>query len=193
MKEFVVLYREQEAQAQEAPLLFQCHADDIYHAKEQCLNAYPGCDILRIVATRCDFQYKRVHLPTGSTHIGTFNGSHHECFSEPKAYPERFIQKTIDSLIKSWNRQQKDTWLYARHSDTEVQSYAIGFLDVKTGTAQYYTGKAGDDWLTPNIGCAFFAYSFEGATNIGKKMERLFSRKTTAIPITNTLLLSKAT
>ena len=48
MTEYTVIYLEDEVH--EVPFLFQCHADDVDHAVEQCVNAYPDCGIVRIVA-----------------------------------------------------------------------------------------------------------------------------------------------
>ncbi len=46
MKNYVVLYREADQHPLDAPLGFQCDAEDTDHAEEQCENAYPGCDIV---------------------------------------------------------------------------------------------------------------------------------------------------
>ena len=43
---FVVLYRTAEMMPIEAPMCFQCWAEDSDHAEEQCCNAYPECDVL---------------------------------------------------------------------------------------------------------------------------------------------------
>jgi len=49
MKQYTVLYRIESSMAPlDAPFGFQCHADDADHAEEQCLNAYPGCDVVWI-------------------------------------------------------------------------------------------------------------------------------------------------
>ncbi len=45
---FVVLYREQNQSPVEVPLGFTCWAEDADHAEEQCVNAYPDCDVLWI-------------------------------------------------------------------------------------------------------------------------------------------------
>ena len=47
MKNYVVLYRIEKIMAPaDAPFGFSCSADDTDHAEEQCLNAYPDCDIV---------------------------------------------------------------------------------------------------------------------------------------------------
>lgn len=47
MNNYVVLYRQNDIQnVLEAPFGFQCYADDVDHAEEQCLDAYPDADIV---------------------------------------------------------------------------------------------------------------------------------------------------
>jgi hypothetical protein len=46
MKQYTVLYVEHYEQ-----LAFVCQADDALHAEEQCLNAYPSCDIAWVQQT----------------------------------------------------------------------------------------------------------------------------------------------
>jgi len=47
MKNFVVLYRDESIMSPlDSPFGFQCWAEDVDHAEEQCLNAYPGVDIV---------------------------------------------------------------------------------------------------------------------------------------------------
>jgi hypothetical protein len=47
MKNYVVLYRIESIMcALDEPFGFQCHAEDSDHAEEQCLNAYPDCDVV---------------------------------------------------------------------------------------------------------------------------------------------------
>ena len=46
MKDYIVLYRENPFSVLESPLIFMCQADDTDHAEEQCINAYPDCDII---------------------------------------------------------------------------------------------------------------------------------------------------
>lgn len=41
-----VLYREAGASPLSVPLAFPCSADNHDHAEEQCLDAYPGADVL---------------------------------------------------------------------------------------------------------------------------------------------------
>ena len=48
--------------------------------------------------------------------------------------------------------------------------YGIAFRNPKTGHISYYTGKAGGDWLSPNINDCFVAYSLTGATFKGRRM-----------------------
>lgn len=45
MKTFLVLYREHPEDLGDL-LGFRCQADNGDHAEEQCMNAYPGCDVL---------------------------------------------------------------------------------------------------------------------------------------------------
>ena len=47
MKNYVVLYRDEKVMAPaDPPFGFQCYADDADHAEEQCINAYPGVDVV---------------------------------------------------------------------------------------------------------------------------------------------------
>lgn len=47
MQNYVVLYRVESGMLPaDPPFGFQCDADDVDHAEEQCENAYPGCDIV---------------------------------------------------------------------------------------------------------------------------------------------------
>lgn len=49
MKPFIVLYRIEAIMVPaDAPFSFLCWADDTEHAEEQCLNAYPECDVVWI-------------------------------------------------------------------------------------------------------------------------------------------------
>jgi galactose-1-phosphate uridylyltransferase len=48
MKKFTVLFRHDAQQTLTIPFRFDCLADDSEHAKEQCLNAYPNCEIVWI-------------------------------------------------------------------------------------------------------------------------------------------------
>lgn len=48
---FVVLYRDDSLLPADVPLAFVCQADDGDHAEEQCMNAYPGCDVVWVVLT----------------------------------------------------------------------------------------------------------------------------------------------
>ncbi len=51
---WVILFREAgDDFPADAPLAFTCAADDVEHAEEQCLNAYPGCHIVW-AAQGCD-------------------------------------------------------------------------------------------------------------------------------------------
>lgn len=47
--------------------------------------------------------------------------------------------------------------------------YAIAFKNPETGHVSYYTGKAGGDWVSPNVEDAFFAYTEVGVQYIGRK------------------------
>lgn len=50
MKKYVVLYRIESIMTPlDAPFGFVCDADDSDHAEEQCVNAYPDCDIVWVV------------------------------------------------------------------------------------------------------------------------------------------------
>ena len=52
MQTFTVLYRIESIQAPaDNPFGFICHADSADHAEEQCLNAYPDCDVVWVVDT----------------------------------------------------------------------------------------------------------------------------------------------
>jgi hypothetical protein len=47
LKNYVVLYRiESIMSVCDAPFGFQCYAEDSDHAEEQCLDAYPDCDVV---------------------------------------------------------------------------------------------------------------------------------------------------
>jgi hypothetical protein len=52
MKTYIVLYRIESIMSPlDAPFGFKCSADDSDHAEEQCLNAYPDCNVSWIVET----------------------------------------------------------------------------------------------------------------------------------------------
>ena len=47
MKSYVILYREDGCLTElDQPFVFVCLAEDTDHAEEQCLNAYPECNIV---------------------------------------------------------------------------------------------------------------------------------------------------
>jgi hypothetical protein len=47
LKFCTVLYRIESTQGVlDAPFGFECQAEDADHAEEQCLNAYPNCDVV---------------------------------------------------------------------------------------------------------------------------------------------------
>jgi len=46
MNNYVVLYRTKDQAPLEAPMGFQCDADDSDHAEEQCENAYPDAFVV---------------------------------------------------------------------------------------------------------------------------------------------------
>lgn len=46
MKEYIVLYRDSYISVLESPLCFLCVADDVDHAEEQTINAYPDACIV---------------------------------------------------------------------------------------------------------------------------------------------------
>lgn len=49
MKTYAVLYRIESIMCPaDDPFGFVCHAEDADHAEEQCLNAYPDCDVVWI-------------------------------------------------------------------------------------------------------------------------------------------------
>lgn len=51
MDTYIVIYREEGSPPLDAPMGFRCEADDADHAEEQCVNAYPGCDVVWVVQT----------------------------------------------------------------------------------------------------------------------------------------------
>lgn len=51
MQTYIVLYRDLGMPPFDAPLGFRCQADDTEHAEEQCMDAYPDCDIVWVVMT----------------------------------------------------------------------------------------------------------------------------------------------
>lgn len=52
MRKFIVLYRiESIMTPMDAPFGFECLADNGGHAEEQCINAYPDCDVVWVVDT----------------------------------------------------------------------------------------------------------------------------------------------
>ncbi len=46
MNPFVVLYRESWMLPLDIPFAFTCSADDSDHAEEQCMDAYPECEVI---------------------------------------------------------------------------------------------------------------------------------------------------
>jgi hypothetical protein len=49
---FIVLYRDEPVMSlMDDPFGFQCWAEDVDHAEEQCINAYPDCTIVWVVQT----------------------------------------------------------------------------------------------------------------------------------------------
>lgn len=47
MKPYMILYRiESMMSPLDPPFGFPCYAEDTDHAEEQCLNAYPDCDVI---------------------------------------------------------------------------------------------------------------------------------------------------
>lgn len=47
MIQYTVLYRIESIMSPlDVPFGFQCWAEDMDHAEEQCLNAYPDCDVV---------------------------------------------------------------------------------------------------------------------------------------------------
>lgn len=52
MQTYTVLYRiESIMTPHDVPFGFICQADDTDHAEEQCLNAYPDCDVVWVEIT----------------------------------------------------------------------------------------------------------------------------------------------
>lgn len=46
LQNFIVLYRDRDAKNfLDEPLAFRCFAEDLDHAEEQCMDAYPNCII----------------------------------------------------------------------------------------------------------------------------------------------------
>lgn len=57
MKSYVVLYRVESIMSPlDAPFGFQCWAEDGDHAEDQCIDAYPDCDVVWLVETD-NYQY----------------------------------------------------------------------------------------------------------------------------------------
>lgn len=48
MQNYIVLFRDNTVNFLAEPLGFQCFAEDVEHAEEQCENAYPGCNIVYV-------------------------------------------------------------------------------------------------------------------------------------------------
>lgn len=52
MNVYLVLYRIESVMApSDAPFGFRCHAEDVDHAEEQCVDAYPDCGIVWVADT----------------------------------------------------------------------------------------------------------------------------------------------
>lgn len=52
METYIVLYRiESMMSPVDSPFGFRCHAEDSDHAEEQCIDAYPDCDVVWVVET----------------------------------------------------------------------------------------------------------------------------------------------
>ena len=52
MKKYIVLYRIEKVMLPlDAPFGFPCDADNGDHAEEQCINAYPDCNVVWVVET----------------------------------------------------------------------------------------------------------------------------------------------
>lgn len=51
MNTYIVLYHDDSILPADAPLVFMCEAENSEHAEEQCINAYPGCDVVWLVET----------------------------------------------------------------------------------------------------------------------------------------------
>lgn len=51
MRDFVVLYRNNDLLPADAPLAFVCKGDDASHAVEQCIDAYPDCEVMWVTVT----------------------------------------------------------------------------------------------------------------------------------------------
>jgi hypothetical protein len=51
LKTYIVLYREEGLDPLEHPFAFECDAEDADHAEEQCLNAWPDCDVVWVSET----------------------------------------------------------------------------------------------------------------------------------------------
>jgi hypothetical protein len=54
---WIVLYRDSQTPPITPPEAFACRAEDGDHAEEQCLNAYPGCDVLWTALGTADDAY----------------------------------------------------------------------------------------------------------------------------------------
>lgn len=51
MQTYIVLYKTPDILPFDPPLGFICQADDTEHAEEQCMDAYPDCEIVWVVIT----------------------------------------------------------------------------------------------------------------------------------------------
>jgi hypothetical protein len=51
MEPYIVLYKTPDMLPFDAPFGFKCLAEDTEHAEEQCMDAYPDCEILWVVIT----------------------------------------------------------------------------------------------------------------------------------------------
>ena len=52
MKFYIVLFKNNTLLPADPPLVFRCQAEDTEHAAEQCIDAYPLCDIVWMVETK---------------------------------------------------------------------------------------------------------------------------------------------
>ena len=61
MNSYMVLYRDSAVMCDsDPPFGFHCMAEDSDHAEEQCVDAYPDCDVVWVVeslGTADDYQY----------------------------------------------------------------------------------------------------------------------------------------
>ena len=61
------------------------------------------------MADSLTYQFRRVHLSTGSEYIGTFDESH---LPDLNFLPHRTIEQQARAKVAHWNRNQPTEWRY---------------------------------------------------------------------------------